>query len=150
MGQIAGGVGELQGFYVAENVAVTTGIINWIADTGYNRYAILSLIVLLYLVLGCILDAFGMILLTLPFVFPIIIKLGFDPVWFGVILTLLTEIALVTPPVGINVYILSRIVPDVPMHEIFIGALPFVFLALGVILLLTVFPELVLWLPGKM
>jgi C4-dicarboxylate transporter DctM subunit len=129
---------------------VTTGIINWIAGTGYNRYAILALIVLLYLMLGCILDAFGMILLTLPFVFPIIINLGFDPIWFGVILTLLTEIALVTPPVGINVYILSRIVPDVPMQEMFIGAVPFVLLALGVILLLTVFPGLVLWLPGKM
>ncbi len=129
---------------------VTTGVIEWIAATGYNRYIIFTLIVLLYLVLGCILDAFGMILLTLPFVFPIIVNLGFDPVWFGVILTLLTEIALVTPPVGINVYILSRIVPDVPMQEMFIGALPFVALALGIIVLLTVFPEIVLWLPNRM
>ena len=129
---------------------VTTGVIEWIAATGYDRYVIFALIVLLYLVLGCILDAFGMILLTLPFVFPIIVNLGFDPVWFGVILTLLTEIALVTPPVGINVYILSRIVPDVPMQEMFIGALPFVALALGIIVLLTVFPAIVLWLPNRM
>lgn len=129
---------------------VTTGVIEWIAATGYNRYVIFALIVLLYLVLGCILDAFGMILLTLPFVFPIIVNLGFDPVWFGVILTLLTEIALVTPPVGINVYILSRIVPDVPMQEMFIGALPFVALALGIIVFLTMFPEIVLWLPNRM
>lgn len=129
---------------------VTTGVIEWIAASGYNRYVIFALIVLLYLVLGCILDAFGMILLTLPFVFPIIVNLGFDPVWFGVILTLLTEIALVTPPVGINVYILSRIVPDVPMQEMFIGALPFVALALGIIVLLTMFPAIVLWLPNRM
>ena len=129
---------------------VTTGVIEWIAASGYNRYVIFALIVLLYLVLGCILDAFGMILLTLPFVFPIIVNLGFDPVWFGVILTLLTEIALVTPPVGINVYILSRIVPDVPMQEMFIGALPFVALALGIIVFLTMFPEIVLWLPNRM
>ena len=129
---------------------VTTGVIEWIAATGYDRYVIFALIVLLYLVLGCILDAFGMILLTLPFVFPIIVNLGFDPVWFGVILTLLTEIALVTPPVGINVYILSRIVPDVPMQEMFIGALPFVALALGIIVLLTAFPAIVLWLPNRM
>lgn len=129
---------------------VTTGVIEWIAASGYNRYVIFALIVLLYLVLGCILDAFGMILLTLPFVFPIIVNLGFDAVWFGVILTLLTEIALVTPPVGINVYILSRIVPDVPMQEMFIGALPFVALALGIIVLLTIFPAIVLWLPNRM
>lgn len=138
----------LSRFFVATQV--TTSVIEWIGALDANRYVILALIVLLYLFLGCILDAFGMILLTLPFVFPIIRQLGFDPVWFGVVLTFLTEIALITPPVGFNVYILARIAPDIPMHEIFRGAAPFVVLALGVILLVTIFPGLVLWLPSTM
>jgi TRAP-type C4-dicarboxylate transport system permease large subunit len=102
------------------------------------------------LILGCLLDAFGMILLTLPFVFPIIIHLGFDPVWFGVVLVLLTEIALITPPVGLNVFILSKMTKDATMSEIFKGAMPFVLMSLGVIFLLTVFPAIALWLPNTM
>jgi TRAP-type C4-dicarboxylate transport system permease large subunit len=91
-----------------------------------------------------------MILLTLPFVFPIIIHLGFDPVWFGIVLVLLTEIALITPPVGLNVFILSKMTKDATMAEIFKGAMPFVLMSLGVILLLTVFPAIALWLPNTM
>jgi C4-dicarboxylate transporter DctM subunit len=138
----------LSRFFVGTQV--TTSIIEAIGDSGLNRYVILLLLIVMYLILGCVLDAFGMILLTLPFVFPIVVQLGFDAVWFGVLLTFLTEIALITPPVGFNVYILSKIVPDVPMHQIFRGAFPFVGLALLVILLITIFPQLVLWLPNRM
>jgi TRAP-type C4-dicarboxylate transport system permease large subunit len=104
----------------------------------------------MYLILGCLLDAFGMILLTLPFVFPIVIQLGFDPVWFGIVLVLLTEVALITPPVGLNVFILSKMALDVSMAEIFKGAMPFVFISLGLIILFTFFPNIVLWLPNSM
>jgi tripartite ATP-independent transporter DctM subunit len=129
---------------------VTTMVTDAIQSVGLNRYLVLFLIYVLYLILGCLLDAFGMILLTLPFVFPIIIHLGFDPVWFGIVLVLLTEIALITPPVGLNVFILSKMTKDATMAEIFKGAMPFVLLSLGVILLLTVFPGIALWLPNTM
>ena len=104
----------------------------------------------MYLILGCLLDAFGMILLTLPFVFPIIVHLGFDPVWFGVVLVVLTEVALITPPVGLNVFILSKMTQQASMAQIFRGAMPFVFLSLAVILLITIFPDLALWVPSTM
>lgn len=138
----------LSRFFVATQV--TTSVIEAIGDSGFNRYVVFGMIVVLYLTLGCVLDAFGMILLTLPFVFPIVVKLGFDPVWFGIVLTLLTEIALVTPPVGINVYVLSKIVPDVPMRTIFAGVTPFVLLAILLVILMTAFPGIVLWLPNRM
>lgn len=126
---------------------VTTDLISLIAAADTSRYVIFAMLVVLYLVLGAILDAFGMLLLTLPFVFPVVVDLGFDPVWFGVIVTVLTEVALVTPPVGFNVYILNRISPEISLQSIFAGVTPFVVLALMAIALFTVFPGLVLWLP---
>lgn len=129
---------------------VTTLVIDGIQSFGINRYLVLFLICVMYLILGCLLDAFGMILLTLPFVFPIVIQQGFDPVWFGVVLVVLTEVALITPPVGLNVFILSKMTKEASMAEIFKGAMPFVALSLAVILLLTVFPSIALWLPNSM
>jgi tripartite ATP-independent transporter DctM subunit len=129
---------------------VTTLVTDYISSLGFNRYAIFFVICVMYLILGCLLDAFGMILLTLPFVFPIIIHLGFDPVWFGVVLVVLTEVALITPPVGLNVFILAKMCDEASMAEIFRGAMPFVVLSLGVILLITIFPDLVLWMPSMM
>jgi len=129
---------------------VTTLVIDAIQSFGINRYLVLFLICVMYLILGCLLDAFGMILLTLPFVFPIVIQQGFDPVWFGVVLVVLTEVALITPPVGLNVFILSKMTKEASMAEIFKGAMPFVVLSLAVILLLTVFPSIALWLPNSM
>jgi C4-dicarboxylate transporter DctM subunit len=129
---------------------VTTSVIDAIQSIGANRYLVLFFICVMYLILGCLLDAFGMILLTLPFVFPIIIQLGFDPVWFGVVLVLLTEVALITPPVGLNVFILSKMTLDVNMADIFKGAMPFVFMSLGLIILITFFPTIALWLPSSM
>ena len=129
---------------------VTTLVTDGIAGLGYDRYVIFAVICLMYLILGCLLDAFGMILLTLPFVFPIIMHLGFDPVWFGVVLVVLTEVALITPPVGLNVFILSKMTQQASMAQIFTGAMPFVFLSLAVILLITIFPDLALWVPSTM
>ena len=129
---------------------LTTHVTDFIAGLGYDRYVIFAIICLMYLVLGCLLDAFGMILLTLPFVFPIIIHLGFDPVWFGVVLVVLTEVALITPPVGLNVFILSKMTNQADLSQIFKGALPFVILSLFVIVLITIFPSLALWVPSTM
>lgn len=129
---------------------VTSSLVTAIAGVDANRYVILALIALMYLVLGCVLDTFGMMILTLPFVMPVIVHLGFDKVWFGIFFTMMVELALITPPVGLNVYVLKRVVPDVPMGEIFLGALPFVALIAMMVLLLTVWPDVALWLPSLM
>jgi TRAP-type C4-dicarboxylate transport system permease large subunit len=88
--------------------------------------------------------------LTIPIVFPMVINMGFDPIWFGIILTLVMEMSLITPPVGINVFIISGIAKDVPMYTIFRGVIPFWFPMLVCIILPCVFPQLALWLPATM
>ncbi|MEP9375885.1 TRAP transporter large permease [Aquabacter sp. CN5-332] len=125
-------------------------LIALIGDAGLNRYIVLLIIIIMYLILGMMLDSLGMMLLTLPFVFPIILHLGFDAVWFGVILTLMVEIGLLTPPVGMNCYILNKVSPETSLGTIFKGVLPFVFLTLAMVGVFVAFPDLVLWLPRQM
>jgi C4-dicarboxylate transporter DctM subunit len=96
------------------------------------------------------LDVFGMLVLTIPFVMPVVRGLGIDPVWFGVFAVVMAEVALVTPPIGANVFVMRRTAPDVSMGEIFMGVLPFVVGELIVVGLLIAFPEIALWLPGRM
>src|SRR3546814_9043118 len=110
---------------------------------------VMTLISVIYLLLGMMLDAYGMLILTIPFVFPVILNLGFDPVWFGIYAVLMCEIALITPPVGINVYVMAKVQPDVPLTTIFRGIVPFFFTTLLVVILLTLFPEIVMWLPNQ-
>jgi TRAP-type C4-dicarboxylate transport system permease large subunit len=100
--------------------------------------------------LGCLMDGLASMILTLPIVYPLVTGLGFDPIWFGVVITVLMEMSLITPPVGMNVFIISGISPEVPMDTIFRGILPF-FLAMVVCLtLLMVFPQIALYLPATM
>lgn len=129
---------------------VTSDLVDVISSAGLNMYVVLALFVLLLLVLAMFLDALGMLLLTLPFMFPVIEGLGFDPVWFGIIIVLMSEVGLITPPVGMNIFILSKSLPDVPTLEMFRGAWPYVVLCLGLVVLFTIFPQMVLWLPNSM
>lgn len=123
---------------------------NWIASLSVSRYLVLTFIVLIYLLLGCFLDAVSMMVLTLPVIFPVVLALGFDPIWFGVLAVLMMEAGLITPPVGLNVYTLSGIAKDVPMSEIFKGALPFLTSIFIVVFLIVLFPSLALYLPSLM
>ena len=107
-------------------------------------------LIILYTILGCILDVFGMTILTLPFVFPITLNLGIDPIWFGVFMTIMTEIALITPPVGVNVFVMRTIATDVPMGRIFQGIVPFLIGEFLVIAILILFPWTATWLPLQM
>lgn len=129
---------------------VTGQMVQFINAFGLNKYVVFTMIVLLYVILGMFLDGLGMMLLTLPFVFPIVQALGFDPIWFGIIMTIMIEIGLLTPPVGLNCYILAQIAPHISLGEIFRGVVPFVFLTLGCVLAFTIWPEIVLWLPQQM
>lgn len=119
-------------------------------EAGLNRYVVLSLLVLAYIILGCFMEGLAIMVLTIPIVFPLVLDMGFDPIWFGVIITLVMEMSLITPPVGINVFIISGISKEVPMYTIFRGVLPFWVAMLACIVLLVVFPQLALYLPQTM
>jgi tripartite ATP-independent transporter DctM subunit len=122
----------------------------WMAGLQVSRYIILAIIVVIYLILGCFLDAISMMVLTMPVIFPVIKALGFDPIWFGVICVIMMEAGLITPPVGLNVYTLAGVAKDVPMQTIFRGALPFLISMIAVVVLITIFPKIALYLPSMM
>jgi tripartite ATP-independent transporter DctM subunit len=141
------------GYLVARFLAITgitEDLVSILVGMELGRVGFLLLLVLLYLVLGAMLDVFGMLVLTIPFLMPVVSELGISPIWFGVFAVVMAELALVTPPVGANVFVMRRTAPEVPMGEIFMGVLPFVIGELVVIALLIAFPEIALWLPGKM
>lgn len=123
---------------------------DWVAGLGAGPLATMAVILLIYLVLGCALDSLAMILLTVPIFFPIVLQLGFDPIWFGVIVVMVVELGLITPPVGMNVFIIKGMAPDVPLSRIYSGVLPFVAAEVLLIALLVAFPRIATWLPGTM
>jgi len=114
------------------------------------RGMILFAIILLYLLLGMVLDGIGMMMLTLPVIFPLIAELGYDPIWFGVLLVKLIEVGVVTPPVGLNCYVVNGIRPDIPLHDVFKGVAPFLLGEVVIIGIIVFFPDLVLFLPNMM
>ena len=117
---------------------------------GIGRYGVLALIMLMYLVLGCLMDAMAMIILTVPIIYPVIVHLGFDPIWFGVIIVMTVELGLIHPPVGMNVFVIKSVVKDVSFTTIFKGVLPFVATDILRLVILIAFPAIALWLPGRM
>ena len=120
-----------------------------IAGLPVPPMVIFAAIVLLYVILGMFLDVISAVILTIPVIYPLAMSLGFDPLWFGVILVILIEMGLVTPPVGLDVYILSGAI-DVPLFTIFKGVLPFLVAMIIGIILLAIFPEIATWLPSTM
>ena len=120
------------------------------AQWGFNKFVVLALIVFAYIIMGCFMEGLALMVLTIPIVYPMVTELGFNPIWFGVIITLVMEMSLITPPVGINVFIISGIVKDVPMYEIFRGVIPFWCAMLVCLILLILFPQIALWLPQTM
>ncbi len=121
----------------------------WITGLPLPPYAILILILLMYIPLGMVMDAMAMVLLTIPIIFPIITGLGFDPIWFGVLIVLVFEMALITPPVGMIVYVVQG-VTKVPLEEVFRGNMPFLVAMIVALALLIAFPQISLWLPATM
>ncbi|MHB8766823.1 MAG: TRAP transporter large permease [Deferrisomatales bacterium] len=134
----------LTNLYIAQSLAES------IVALEVNRWAVMGLINVLLLVLGCFLPPVAIILIIAPILHPIITGLGFDPIWFGVVMTLNLEAGLVTPPVGLNLYIVQGVAPDIPLATVLRGVLPFITLLLIGIVVLCLFPELATWLPAKM
>lgn len=120
-----------------------------IAGWGVSRYFVLALFGLFYLGLGCLFDGVSMLVMTLPIVFPTVTGLGFDPIWFGVYVTILIEVAQITPPVGFNLYVIQNLTKR-DIGEIIKSAIPFFFLLLTGVVIITIWPQLALWLPETM
>jgi tripartite ATP-independent transporter DctM subunit len=125
-------------------------VTEFLTGLGLGRYGVLVLIMLMYLVLGCVMDAMAMVILTIPIIFPVITALGFDPIWFGVIIVMTVELGLIHPPVGMNVFVIKSVVRDVSMSTIFVGVIPFVITDIIRLAILIAFPIISTWLPNHM
>jgi C4-dicarboxylate transporter DctM subunit len=117
-----------------------------------SRYVIWVFVIILYLILGCLMDSLAMVLLTVPILYPLMCfappaGLGFDPIWFGIMIVIVVEMGMITPPVGMNVFVIKGMAPDVPTYVIFKGIVPFLVMDLVEVAILTVFPIIVMWLP---
>ena len=125
-------------------------VTEFLTGLGLGPYGVLVIILAIYLVLGCVMDAMAMIILTIPIVFPVVTALGFDPIWFGVIIVMTVELGLIHPPVGMNVFVIKSVVKDVDISTIFYGVIPFVLTDLIRLAILVAFPILATWLPSLM
>lgn len=138
---------------LSQFLAVTqlpVALAQYVAGLDTSPYATLSIILLTYLILGCVMNALPVVILTLPIVFPTIKALGFDAVWFGVLLVMMVEIGQITPPIGMSVFALAGIAKDVPMYTIFRGVLPFWLVMVLTVILIMIFPQIALFLPEVM
>src|SRR5690606_5605021 len=117
---------------------------------GLSPTLVLLVLVILFVALGCLMDSLSMMMLTIPGVFPLVTALGYDPIWFGVIMVTLAEIGMITPPVGMNLFVLQGVVPGLTMQSMIRGITPFVVADLVRVALLVAFPMIALWLPSGM
>ena len=122
----------------------------YMAGLKLSPYIILAGVVLIYTILGMFLDGWAIMVLTIPIIHPMMVNLGFDPIWFGVMVVIMLEMALITPPVGVNVFIIKGVAEEVPMYTIFRGIWPFWVAMLVSLIILTIFPEIALLLPNTM
>lgn len=127
----------------------TQALVAWVSSLDVSRWVIIAMILFGYLVLGCLMDQVAILILTVPIVLPLVKALGFDPVWFGVIVIVMAEVGLVTPPLGLNVFVVARYAKR-PLAEIFGGVWPHVFSHLLLVVAMVAFPQIILWLPSKM
>jgi tripartite ATP-independent transporter DctM subunit len=136
--------------YMLTSLYITQTLAQAIADAHFNRWVLMLMINLFLLVCGCFIPPAGIILMTAPILLPIITAAGFDPVWFGVIVTINMEIGLITPPVGLNLFVVNAIAPDVPTKTVLWGSLPYVAMMILGLIILSIFPEIATWLPNHL
>lgn len=136
--------------YFIETTGLPHQLVAYVEQLGWAPFAILLVLIVFYILLGCVMDALSMLLLTLPFVFPLIQSLGFDPVWFGIIMVSVVEVGLITPPVGMNLFVIMATTPGLKLGIISKGVIPFLMADAVRVALLILFPALVLWLPSYM
>lgn len=134
---------EIFGYFLSVS-RVSFFLAEWVGGLGLPPYAVLFMVLGLFVILGCVMDSLAMLLLTIPVVLPVILDAGFDPVWFGIVAVITVEVGLITPPVGINVFVIKSMLPDVPVGRIFRGVFPFVLSDIVRLALLVIFPVLAL------
>jgi len=122
----------------------------WVSELPISPMAIFVVIVLVYMIAGCVIEALPLIMLTVPIFFPVVVALGFDPIWFGVIIVLVSQMGLITPPVGVSAYVIKGVAPDVPLGTIFRGAIIFLPAMVICVIILMAFPKIALFLPNLM
>lgn len=120
----------------------------WLSNLPLPGWAVMGMIILFYLLAGSFIDALALVLLTIPIFYPVVVELGYDPIWFGVIIVVVTQMGVITPPVGVNVYVVSGIERDVPLQKIFRGSMPFLLAMVVAAILLMIFPQICTWLPN--
>jgi C4-dicarboxylate transporter DctM subunit len=123
---------------------------DYIGGLALNKYVILTFILFIYIILGCVMDTVAIMILTTPIIFPVIHALGFDPIWYGVIMVVVLEAGFITPPVGLNVFVIKAVSADVELSAIFLGILPFLAACLAAVILFIAFPEISLFIPNLM
>ena len=134
--------------FVLAAIGITDTIAQAMEAMGLGKITTMLVIIVFYLILGCFMETISMMILTTPFIFPIVVKMGWDPIWWGIALTILIEAALITPPVGLNLYVVQGMRERGPVSDVIWGAMPFVAAMMGLIGLLMAFPDLALWLPN--
>jgi C4-dicarboxylate transporter DctM subunit len=129
-------------------------IASWIGGFDLPPFAVLTMIILVYFLGGCFMDALAFVMLTVPIFFPVVTNLGYDPIWFGIIIVMVTEMGVITPPVGINVYVVygvaQSVIGGVPLESIFKGIVPFLLAVIAGLIILILFPQIILFLPNLM
>jgi tripartite ATP-independent transporter DctM subunit len=129
-------------------------IASWVGGFDLPPYMIMAVLVLIYFFGGCFMDALAFVTLTVPIFFPVVMTLGYDPIWFGIIIVMITEMGVITPPVGINVYVVfgvaRRVIGEVPLESIFKGIFPFLLAVVAGIIILMMIPQIILFLPNLM
>ncbi len=134
--------------FIMSAIGLTTAITSAITTLGLSPVTMLLLLVVFYLILGCFMETLSMMITTIPIVAPVMIALGYDPIWLGIVIIILVEVALITPPVGLNLFVVQSLRESGSMNDVMKGSLPFVLMLLAMVLLLSLFPNLALWLPN--
>ncbi|MEI8401749.1 MAG: TRAP transporter large permease [Alcaligenaceae bacterium] len=137
--------------FVVSRLGIAHGMIEAVTTANLQPWVVLTLYIVVLLILGCLMDPASMMVITLPLAFPVLSKMGYDPVWLGIIVTIAVEIGMITPPVGLNLFVLKGIVPkEVTMTDIMAGSAPFILVMLVGLLVIVLFPQIALWLPQMM
>jgi C4-dicarboxylate transporter DctM subunit len=135
--------------YVVSLLGLPQTISQYIINSGFNKWVVITMVYIVWFIMGCLMDPGSMVVLTIPFIFPTLMNLGFDPIWLGVVSTLCVEIGMITPPVGLNLFVIGSI-SDIPNKQIILGTVPFVIALVVCLIVLTIFPQIATFLPSHM
>jgi tripartite ATP-independent transporter DctM subunit len=133
--------------YFLVQTHIPQALTDWIKAVGIAPLTTMLALIVFYVILGCFVDSLGMVLITVPIFFPLVTSLGYDPIWFGILVVVVVEIGLITPPVGMNLFVIQAQQPDVPLWQVYQGIAPFLLADAALIALLLVWPDVALWLP---